>query len=387
MPTSTSSPDVIIIGGGVIGLMAAWRLAQAGYGVTVFEKGKPGAEASSAALGILLAAPGADSSDEVVAAHARMSQASVARYPDIAAELLALTHVDVALRTEGVLHLALTDDDARMNQRIAREYQAGGLPVSLLSAEDVARLEPNLGPNIQGALHLQSAQQVDNVRLCAALTLAAREAGVIIQSGQQVNALLAEGRRVTGVQVGGQSHRTDWVVVAAGSWSGSIDGLSLPVRPAKGQAIALEAPFVINHSLESAYGYIAPRRDGRLVVGATVEEAGFDKRSTAQGILELLARAIQVIPALKEATFLQAWAGLRPRASDDLPVLGPSARAEGLIIATGHFQKGILLAPITAQLVVDWVSGQPPTVDVTPYSPDRFREPLLSIVSPKEVKR
>ena len=223
MATTASSSEVIIIGGGVIGLMSAWRLAQAGYGVTIFEKGRPGAEASSAALGILL--PGPNTGEGVAAAYARLSQASIDRYPETAAELRSLTQVDVALRTEGVLDLALTDEDARMHQLVAREYQAGGLPVATLTADEVAQLEPNLGPNIQGGLHLQSAQQVDNVRLCAALALAAREAGVTIHSGQRVSRLLTDGRRVTGVQVSGHMHRADWVVVAAGSWSGDIDGL------------------------------------------------------------------------------------------------------------------------------------------------------------------
>jgi glycine oxidase len=241
-----------------------------------------------------------------------------------------------------------------------------------LTAPEARRLEPALGPQIRGALHFSAARQVDNVRLCAALTLAAGQAGATIHRGQAVAGLVRPGERVTGARAGNQVYHAPWVVLAAGSWSGLLEGLSLPVRPAKGQALALEAPFVISCVLHHAAGYIAPRRDGRLLVGATVEEAGFDQRSTVEGIHYLLDWVIHFIPALKEAAIRQTWAGLRPRAADDLPILGPMAGYEGLIVATGHFRNGILLAPITAQLVAGWVAGRTPELDVAPFSPDRF---------------
>jgi glycine oxidase len=365
-----TSSDVIIIGGGVIGLASAWRLAQAGLGVRLFEKGRPGAEASSAALGVLLAE--GSSGSRVENTWAALTQASLELYPAVAAQLHDQTGVDVELRDEGVLDIALDSSELAALQEELAFQQAAGIPVTFLTSQEVRQLEPALGPQVRGGLHFSAARQVDNVRLCTALTLAARQAGVAFHSGEAVTGLIRQKDRVAGVRAGAQAYSADRVVVAAGSWSGMIEGLSLPVRPAKGQALALEAPFVISHVLQSSTGYIAPRRDGRLLIGATVEEAGFDKRSTAEGVRQLLDQAIHFLPALKGATLRQTWAGLRPRAGDDLPILGPMAGYEGLIIATGHFRKGILLAPITAQLVVAWVTGIIPALDVAPFSPDRF---------------
>lgn len=364
-------PDVIVIGGGVIGLLLAWRLAQTGLSVTLFDKAQPGAEASAAALGVLSPQAGEHTREWLA-----LAQASLALFPALADELRDLTGLDIELRDEGLLYAALDDEQWRELQADVNVQTGAGLPATLLTASAARELEPalNHAPNLRGVLHFTAAQQVDNVRLCSALVVACAQSGVVIRAGCEVTQLVREGERVIGVWANGETHIAHHIVLANGSWARAVAGL--PVRPAKGQALALAAPFRVTHVLDSDGIYIAPRRDGRLLVGATVEEAGFDKRPTAEGAQYLLTHALRFLPALKDATLLNHWAGLRPRALDDLPILGPLPGATGLIVATGHFRNGILLAPITAQLVSEWVSGQMPTIEVSTFAPDRFASGL-----------
>jgi glycine oxidase len=360
--------DVIVVGGGVIGLMSAWRLAQAGMSVVLLEKGKPASEASSAALGVL--SPQADAgrpSDFL-----RLAQASLALFGSLAEELGSESGVDIELRDEGMLYLALSEADNDALRAGAERQKAAGVPVDLISGDDARGLEPTLGPNVVGALFFTGALQVDNVRFGSALLLAANRAGVQVLQGRQVTRIVKDGGRVAGVEAGSTIYRAPAVIIAAGSWSGTIEGLSLPVRPAKGQALSLDAPFVLSHIIDSEAGYVVPRRDGRLLVGATVEDAGYDKRVTVSAIQSLLAGVSRAVPALKDSAIREMWAGLRPCAADSLPVLGPMAGCEGLFAATGHFRNGILLAPITAQLVTAWLTRKPLTVDVSSFSPNRF---------------
>jgi len=361
-------PDVVVIGGGVIGLLSAWRLAQAGLSVELFEKGRPGAESSAAAIGVLFPTATPQSPPEYL----KLTQASLALFPALAEELRAISNVDIELRDEGLIMTALDEADEKTLEEELRIQRAASVPVRVLTARGTRDLEPALGDPVRGGLYFPMALQVDNVRLCSGLALSAARAGAKIRAGQMVTRVIHEGGRVHGVEVDHEQHSARWVVMAAGSWSGTVEGVSLPVRPAKGQALALEAPLVISHILDSPSGYLVPRLDGRLLVGATVEETGFDRRVTAEAVRELLSSAIRLMPALKEATVRECWAGLRPRSLDDLPVLGPVAGCEGLIAATGHFRNGILLAPITAQLVAGWVLGRPPEVDVERFSPNRF---------------
>jgi glycine oxidase len=360
--------DVIVIGGGVIGLFSAWRLAQAGRTVTLFDKGQPGAESSSAALGVLLPQAGEDSPEWLA-----LAQASLRLFPALAEELHELTGLDIELRDEGILYAALDDDEWRDLRDEVQIQNAAGVSATLLSAAEARQLEPvlNQAPDLRGALHFMASSQVDNVHLCSALALACIKTGVTIRAGCEVTQLAREGERVMGVWANGEKYAASQIVIANGSWAQTLTGL--PVRPAKGQALALAAPFVLKYILDGAGVYIVPRRDGRLIVGATVEDAGFDKRSTAEDARYLLTQAIRFLPALKEATVLSHWAGLRPRSVDDLPVLGRLPNHNNVTVATGHFRNGILLAPVTAQLVTEWVSGQTPSVDVRPFAPDRFQ--------------
>lgn len=360
--------NVVVIGGGVIGLLSAVRLAQAGASVSLFDKGEPGEEASAAALGVLAPTAGPN----VPLDYLRLSQASLALYPPLAQELRSATEIDIELRDEGLLLVALDETETAALPQRQKEQDLAGITTRLLPARATRRMEPALGENVLAALHFSEAKQVNNIRLCRALALLAGQLGVKIQRGRPVTAIRQKYGQLTGIQVGSERVRADWVVVAAGCWSGAIAGLLLPVRPAKGQALALSAPVVLSHMLDSGEVYIVPRRDGRLLVGATVEEAGYDKRVTAGGIGELLAGAIRLLPVLQEATVLQSWAGLRPRPADDLPIIGPMESCQGLVAATGHYRNGILLAPITAQLVCDTILGRTPAVDAHIFSPTRF---------------
>jgi glycine oxidase len=364
------TPDVIVIGGGVIGLLSAWRMAQAGLSVTLFERGKPGAESSAAALGVL----SPQAAEYRPAEYVQLQQASLALFPALADELRTYTGVDVELRTEGMLYAAFDDAEAEQLGAMQAAQHASGVAVKRLSVQETHDLEPALSEQLRAGLFFTATAQVDNIRLCSALALAAARAGVQIRAGQAVARVLHEGSRVTGVQVGQFIHRAGVVVVAAGSWSGGIEGLAFPVRPLKGQALALEARVIIFHIIEHAGGFVTPRRDGRLLVGATVEDAGFDKRPTAGATLELLAGAIRAMPGLSRATIRETWAGLRPATADEMPMLGPVVGADGLIAATGHYRSGILLAPLTAQLVTAWASGRPSAVgiDMRRFSPERF---------------
>lgn len=362
--------DVIVVGGGVIGLLAAWRLAQAGRAVTLFDKGQPGAESSAAALGVL-----APHAGEYTPEWLALAQAGLKLFPALADELRSLTGLDIELSQGGSLLAALDEAEWRDLHEEVRLQNAAGVPAALLSAEEARQLEPGLAhaPELRGALHFTEARQVDNVRLCSALVLACQLAGVTIRAGCEVTQLARVGGRVTGVWANGEKYAAAHIVIANGGWAQALTGL--PIRPAKGQALALAAPFTLKVILDGAGVYLVPRRDGRLIVGATVEEAGFDKRPTAEDARYLLTQAIHFLPRLKSATVLSQWAGLRPRAADDLPVLGPLPDDDKVLVATGHFRNGILLAPITAQWISEWVSGQTPNMDVQTFSPSRFSAP------------
>ena len=368
MPTQSHHSEIAVIGGGVIGLLCAWRLAQAGHAVTLFERGEPGQESSRAALGVL----NPSTSGQTPFPYIHLSQASLALFPALVDELKEAVGIEVGLRDEGVLLVALDDDEAAMLEEEMSHHRAVGIPVAHVSATELRQLEPAVSPDARSALHFTSALRVDNIRLCHALALAAHKVGVQIVTGALVNRVLVSDDKVTGVQVGGRVHGTEKVIVAAGSWSGTIAGIDAPVRPIKGQGLLLKPNFAVAHVLESFAGYVTPGRDGHLLIGATVEDIGYDQRVTAAGMQKLLSDAMRLAPDLHNATLVRTWAGLRPCSADGLPILGPVAGKNGLCMATAHFRNGILLAPITARLVMEWVEGRTPALDVKPFAADRF---------------
>jgi glycine oxidase len=371
-----TKPTVAIIGAGVIGLAIAWRLAARGAQVAVFDKGAAGSGASHAAAGMLAACAEAEPGEEALVALGRESQA---RWPAFAAELEQTSGVDVGLRPEGTLVVALTaDDQARLQHQLVFQHKLG-LPLQWISAAETRRREPHLAGKLAGAVFSPEDTQVDNRKLAAALRIAAEAAGAIVNEHRAVDAISSRAGRADGIVLAdGSKVVADVVVLAAGAWSRSIAGvppeLRPPVRPIKGQMLSLrmdQASPLLSHVVWAPGAYLVPRRDGHLLVGATVEEKGYDTSLTAGGMLTLLEAAWRAVPAVEELPIDEIWVGHRPGSRDDAPILGAGA-IDGLIYATGHHRNGILLTPITAdaiaQLVLDGVADPA----IRPFGNERF---------------
>jgi glycine oxidase len=369
-------PTVAVIGAGIIGLGIAWRLAQRGAAVTVFDRGSAGQGASHAAAGMLAACAEAEPGEERLIALCREGQA---RWPAFAAELEAAADVSVDLGREGTLVVARTaDEQARLKHQL--EFQTTlGLPVEWMSAADARRREPHLATNIAGAVFSPQDHQVDNRKVAAALRVAVERAGVTIREHCAIQEIAVAGGRVSHLVLQGGTHfAADTTVLAAGAWSRQIAGLPadarVPVRPVKGQMIALQmdaANPLVRHVIWAPGVYLVPRRDGRLLVGATVEEKGFDASLTAGGMLALLEAAWRVLPTIEELPVAEMWVGHRPGSRDDAPIIGPGP-VEGLIYATGHHRNGVLLAPLTADVVAACVLDGVIDPVALPFGFDRF---------------
>jgi glycine oxidase len=378
----TTAPAVVVIGAGVIGLSIGWRLAQRGGAVTVFDRGAAGAGASHAAAGMLAICAEAEPGEEALVALGRASQAL---WPSFAREVEEAAGVPVDLRTEGTLLVALTaDDQARLQHRLAFQKSLG-LPIEWITGAEARRREPHLAPGIAGAVASPEDHQVDNRKLVAALRIAAERASVTIREHCAVERVLISGGRATGVALAdGTQLAADAVVLAAGAWSRRIEGLPAdarpPVRPVKGQMLALRmdpAAPLLTHVLWAPGAYLAPRRDGRLIVGATVEEKGFDTNLTAGGVLALLEGTWRALPAVEELPIEEMLVGHRPGSRDDAPILGP-APVEGLVYATGHHRNGILLTPITADAIARLVIDGDVDAVIAPFGIERFHRALAA---------
>lgn len=343
-----------VIGAGVIGLSIGWRLAQAGCPVQVIDRGAAGEGASRAAAGMLAAGIEAEPGEEGLTA---LNRRSLALWPGFAAELEAASGMEVGLRREGTLWAALTRDDAAQ-LRFHYEFQRGlGIPLEWLGGGEARRREPHLHPSAPAAVFSPEDHQVDNRLVVEALRRAYLDAGGTLREHRPVTSLDLAAGRVVGCWLGQERVAAEFVVLAGGAWSPSLPGLPEaarpPVRPVKGQMLALAmdpAAPLLRHVLWTPRVYLVPRRTGRLIVGATTEERGFDPRVTAGGVLALLEAAWRAVPTVEELELVETWAGFRPGSRDDAPVLGPSG-TDGLILATGHHRNGILLAPLTAEVV------------------------------------
>lgn len=375
-PTRRDNPRVAIIGAGVIGLAVGWRLARRGAQVTIFDRSAAGGGASHAAAGMLAATMEAEPGEEALV---ELGRASHARWAAFAAELLDATGIDVELRTEGTLIVAVTADDrAQLMHHLALQQKLE-LPVEWLTASEVRRREPHLATTIAGAVLCAQDHQVDNRRVVAALLEAARLSGVTIHEHRAVAEIVTAAGTVIGIALeDGQQIPADVVVLAAGAWSRGIGGLSAdcrpPVRPVKGQMLALRmdpsAPL-INHVICAPGVYLVPRRDGRLLVGATVEERGFDGSLTAGAVLTLLESAWRVVPSIEDLPIHEMWTGHRPGSRDNAPILG-AGPIPGLIYATGHHRNGILLTPITADLIAGLILDGVADPGLAPFGIERF---------------
>jgi len=372
----TDQPTVAIIGAGVVGLGIAWRLAARGAHVTAFDRGAAGSGASHAAAGMLAACCEAEPGEDALVSLGRESQK---RWPAFAADLLQVSGVDVELRTEGTLVVALTaDDQARLHHHLVHQHNLG-LPLQWITPAQTRQREPHLAGKLAGAVWSPEDHQVDNRRLAQALRIAAEKAGATIHEHAPVKDISLAGGRADGVVLAdGSRFPADVVVLAAGAWSRTIGGLlpeqRPPVRPIKGQMLSLRmdpAAPLINHVVWAPGVYLVPRRDGRLIVGATVEEKAFDTTLTAGGLLTLLEAAWRTVPAIEELPIDEMWVGHRPGSRDDAPILGPGPVA-GLVYATGHHRNGILLAPITADTIAQLVLDGTVAPAIRPFGVERF---------------
>ncbi len=369
-------PSVAIIGAGVCGLGIGWRLAQAGCRVDVFDKGEAGRGATWAAAGMLAGGLETEPGEEHLLPLAQRSQEM---WPGFARELEAASGIELGYRDEGTLWIALTQDDAAQ-LRFTFEFQTGlGIALEWLTGAEARAREPHLKPGLAAAVYSAGDHPVDNRQLARALKHAFLAAGGHLHEREPVTAVEVEAGRVRGVALGERRHRAEVVVLAAGAWSRDIAGLPEaarpPVRPLKGQALALRmdpAAPLLEHVLWVPKGYLVPRNDGRLLVGATVEERGFDDSLTAGGIFALLESAWRALPAIEELAIDEFWVGFRPGSRDDLPILGATP-VEGLMLASGHHRNGILLAPITAEAVAQQVLTGRPLPGTERFGIDRFQ--------------
>jgi glycine oxidase len=361
--------DWIVVGAGIIGTLTAWRLCQAHLRVALVDAGPPGQKASGAAAGIL------SPSAEVLApgAMATLARASLLRYPDTVAELVDDAGMDVAYEMTGVVQTAWTDEEVtELRTRWAWQRDWG---LRWVEGTDAEKLTSRDWP-VRAAIVAENEGQVHPPQLVAAAVRAGAHRGVARFFGKPAR-LVVEGCRAVGVSLPDETLWADGgIIVATGAWSGLLFqdlGLQLPVEPVRGQiaSFTVEVPW-LRRILFHGHTYAVPKRDGRLVIGATEDAVGFDDRVTAAGLTRLSRILENLHLPLDELHLERVWAGLRPRSADGLPVLGPWPGYAGLYLATGHFRNGVLLAPITAEVVTDWVLGRKSAVDLGPFDPGRF---------------
>lgn len=364
------SVDVVVVGAGILGSSVALRLAQAGRKVVVLERAIPGAEASSAAGGIL--SPGVEALEP--GPFYGLCRASLERYPAFVRDVEALSGMSVAFRTLGTLEIALDDDHAKVLAARAEKIQRHRLPVEVLEPDAVRRLEPGISGEARGALYFADESSLDPRLLGRAVYVAAARAGATFVTGQ-VRRIVLEGGRAAGVEHDAGRIEAERVVLAAGAWSQRVEGNGLPpgsVRPVRGQIALLDTrPPLLSRVVFSGHGYVVPRPDGRVLVGSTMEEVGFEKAVTAGGLRHVLDVAIGIAPALANAPVVDTWSNFRPASPDGEPILGEGPVA-GLLYATGHTRNGILLTPVTADAIAALVLGRAPPVDLAPFSPARL---------------
>lgn len=384
----SKSSHIVICGGGVNGLGIAWRLAEAGCRVSVYDShaiGRGTRGATWAAGGMLAAGVEAEPGEEALTELCLDSQRRWHAFRDA---LEGLTGISVGYRDEGTMVVATNRDEAAA-LRHHYDYQINlGIELEWLTPADARRREPHLGRNVAAAVYSKNDHQVENRDLLLALLRACELTGVELHAHTPVEAIETANGRVEGVRVGGELVKADAVVHATGAWAGAMPGLppeaKPPVRPLKGQMLAVQmdqAAPILSHVVWAPTTYLIPRLDGRLLIGATVEEKGFDGAMTAGGLLALLDTAWRALPTIEELPVVETWVGFRPTSRDDAPIFGPTT-VEGLFMATGHHRNGILLAPLTADAVSEAVlKGSMPAI-AEPFRLDRFHaKPRLEAIA------
>ncbi|MBF0370215.1 MAG: glycine oxidase ThiO [Magnetococcales bacterium] len=359
---------IVIIGAGVMGCACGLRLLEAGFQVTLLERALPGAESSAAAAGIL----GAQSEVSGGGAFQELCLASRGLFREYARELEELTGISVGYEDSGVLEVALDPAEGRMTAGRAEWMTERGLEVEVLDRESARKLEPALSPDILGANFYPDDHQVDPVALSRALAAGVAKLGGIFKTGVRVRGILSQGDRVVGVETDEGPMAAERVVVAGGAWSSGLTGLPplrTVVKPMSGQIIQVETrPPLFRHVVYGFNGYIVPRADGRVLMGSTLEDRGYDKAVTTEGLARVSQMALDLVPGLKNARLVDTWAGLRPATGDGEPILGEGPY-QGLYFATGHFRNGILLTPITAQVICNLALGKAAGPNISNFSP------------------
>jgi glycine oxidase len=376
-PTRTS--DVLVVGGGIIGLVTAWRAAQRGFATAVVDPG-PGGGAAQVAAGMLAAVTELHYGEQTLLA---LNLESARRYPGFVAELGELTGLDLGYRRCGTLAVALDADDRAHLRELHTLQRQSGLDSEWLSGRECRRLEPMLAPGVRGGLRVDGDHQVDPRRLTAALLAACERAGVVFHRTWAERLTVVRERAAGVVTREGAALGAGQVVLAGGSLSGRLAGVPQdvlpPVRPVKGQVLRLTvperyAPFLnrtVRAVVRGSQVYLVPRENGELVVGATSEELGWDTTVTAGGVYELLRDAHELVPGITELPLTETRAGLRPGSPDNAPLLGPT-ELPGLLLATGHYRNGVLLTPVTGDALAHALATGELPDEARPFTPKRF---------------
>lgn len=376
----THTSDVLVVGGGIIGLVTAWRSARRGFATAVVDP-EPGGGAARVAAGMLAAVTELHYGEETLLG---LNLESARRYPDFVAELTEATGLDLGYRRCGTLAVALDADDRAHLRELHALQQRSGLDSEWLSGRECRRLEPMLAPGVRGGLRVDGDHQIDPRRLSAALVAACERAGVVFHRAWAEELSVAR-ERATGVRTSdGERLEAGSTVLAGGSLSGRLAGVPAevrpPVRPVKGQVVRLTvpklyAPFLsrtVRAVVRGSQVYLVPRENGELVVGATSEEQGWDTTVTAGGVYELLRDAHELVPGITELPLTETRAGLRPASPDNAPLLGPSG-LDGLLLATGHYRNGVLLTPVTGDVLAEVLTTGELPAEARDFTPLRFR--------------
>ena len=371
--------DAVVVGAGVIGLACAWRAAQRGLRVLVLDRDGPGAGASGVAAGMLAPVGEADFGEEALL---RLNLAAADAWPGFAAELSELTGTDLGYRRPGAVFAAADRDDAEELRRLHDFRLSLGLDAEWLPGRRLRELEPGLAPRVPGGMMAPGEAHVDPQAVVRALVHAVEAEGGELRLGTEVASILEGGRGVR--TAAGEQLRAERVVLAAGAWSSAIEGAATPpVRPVKGQVLTQRrrpgSPPLSERIVRTPRCYLVPRSDGRVVIGATVEDRGFDSEVTGEGVFRLLEAAREVLPDVDELEWVGAAAGLRPGSPDNAPLVG-EAPLDSVLWATGHYRNGVLLAPVTAEGVAAALSGDELPENLQPFAPRRFlaEEALLA---------
>jgi glycine oxidase len=378
-----SAYDVIIVGGGLIGGSIAFELASEKLRIVVLDRQEPGREASWAAAGML--APGPDSPES--SALVPLGKESLRLYPEFVAAIESASSKSTGFTRNGTFEVFRGPQAVTQRDAMVAEFRHLGLAAEAMSPDDARKHEPSLAPHARAVAWLRDEATVDPRLLVEAVLAAATQRGAEIRANCAVDSLLYEGKTCIGVTGAGQKISAKQVVIAAGSFCGTIAPGTIadatgnpghhlqqyaPVHPVRGQMLALRSPTVqLKKVLRSEYGYLVPRRDGRIIAGSTLEDAGFVKQVTPQGVRQILDAALELAPALADAKIVEDWSGLRPGTPDQLPIIGPTD-IPGLWLATGHYRNGILLAPATAKIMRDWIVIGKSNFSAESFSPLRF---------------